>query len=81
MLQFDMERKKNLKKTTIEGGGSLDERIWNIAAALEANGHLTADELAGKLDLSSKTVRSIVKNCQRDGTGRVSDYREAWDWF
>lgn len=44
----------------------MDERIWNIAAALESNGHLTADELAGKLDLSSKTVRSIVKNCQRE---------------
>lgn len=42
----------------------MDERIWSIAAALEADGHMTADELAGKLGLSSKTVRSIVKSCQ-----------------
>lgn len=44
----------------------MDERIWDIAQALEADGHLTADELAGKLALSSKTVRSIVKNCQSE---------------
>lgn len=44
----------------------MDERIWSIAAALKADGHMTADELAGKLALSSKTVRSIVKSCQNE---------------
>ena len=39
----------------------MDERIWTIAGILEKNDAMTADELAGQMKLSGKTVRSLIK--------------------
>lgn len=44
----------------------MDARIWDIVSALDESGCLTANELAARLDISSKTVRSLVKGHQRE---------------
>lgn len=39
----------------------MDERIWTIAGILNKNGAMTAEALAGQMNLSEKTVRSLIK--------------------